>query len=479
MDDLKALYFHIENPINNKNKWNEILNIYSCSVNYDDFYKKITSKKNDNNICYDDEDKKSFYLIIWSIWKQKLLSFTEDALKLYIEKKEFESNIYDVVKKLRELGSMKSFLTLRNALVEPDINRYFSEFFDDFNHSVVICSDFGMRKKAEYNTVLTITVSAVNLYKLLRKLINECNDVFLPYYIKFNETGHNIDINIYTSVEDVKRMESVLSILKKENYAFFKDNNSNLLVGNIDEWLTIKNRDFYKENEYLSDRVSILFKSIDSVMYEYVINHLNTLVSYKDGRMNLIEYLSTHVMEKIVSNLISANIRTNSEYFYIANSDDLLNLKSYIKNKLSLSMRDILNDRIYLKEKDSKIELQLNANKKIAIEVDIFMCAIRNLITTLMLKDDSLEGSFRVRIKNECNYHKVDPDKFCLDLGFTKKIFFNKVQYSNYQGRLDKIHSDVKKVNDLEILINSELNAETREQISTSMTELLEIFEEN
>ena len=39
MDDLKALYFHIENPINNKNKWNEILNIYSSSTDYDDIKK--------------------------------------------------------------------------------------------------------------------------------------------------------------------------------------------------------------------------------------------------------------------------------------------------------------------------------------------------------------------------------------------------------------------------------------------------------
>ena len=44
---------------------------------------------------------------------------------------------------------------------------------------------------------------------------------------------------------------------------------------------------------------------------------------------------------------------------------------------------------------------------------------------------------------------------------------------------LDKIHSEVKKVNDLETLINSELNDDTRKQISSSMTELIEIFEEN
>ncbi|MBO5375228.1 MAG: hypothetical protein J6A52_00055 [Bacilli bacterium] len=479
MDDLKALYFHIENPINNKTKWNEILNIYSSSLNYDDFYSKIVNKINDNNICYDEEDKKNFYLIIWSIWKQKLLSFTEDNLKVLIDKKEFDSSVYDVVKKLRELGSMKSFLSLRNALVDPDINRYFSLFFDDFNHSVVICSDFGIKRKIEYNTVLSVRVSAVNLYKLLRKLINECNDVFLPYYIRFNENGHSIELNIYTTVADVKRMEAVLSILKKENYTFFKNNNSNLLVGNIDEWLTIRNKDFYKESDYLSSRASILFKSIDSVMYEYVVRHLNTLVSYKDGRMNLVEYLATYVMEKVVANLISTNIRTNSEYFYIANSDDLLNLKNYIKNKLSLSMREILNDKIYLKDKDAKVEVQLNASKKIAVEADVFMCAIRNLVITLMLKDDSLEDMFKVRIKNECNYYKVDPDKFCLDSGFARKIFFNKIQYSNYQGVLDKIHSEVKKVNDLETLINSELNDDTRKQISSSMTELIEIFEEN
>ena len=161
---------------------------------------------------------------------------------------------------------------------------------------------------------------------------------------------------------------------------------------------------------------------------------------------------------------------------------------SYIEERTSkideeMALPEICSNSVKLqelqKEKDSKVEFQLNASKKISIEVDVFMCAIRNLIVTLMLKDDSLEEMFKVRIKNECNYYKVDPDKFCLDLGFVRKIFFNKVQYSNYQGVLDKIHSEVKKVNELELLINSELTDDTRKQISSSMTELIEIFEEN
>ncbi len=37
MDDLKAFYDKIENPIDNKNKWNKLINMYSSSYDFNDF----------------------------------------------------------------------------------------------------------------------------------------------------------------------------------------------------------------------------------------------------------------------------------------------------------------------------------------------------------------------------------------------------------------------------------------------------------
>ena len=44
MEDLKSLYLRIENPIDNKVKWNKLLNIYSTSYDYEDFYSNLTKK---------------------------------------------------------------------------------------------------------------------------------------------------------------------------------------------------------------------------------------------------------------------------------------------------------------------------------------------------------------------------------------------------------------------------------------------------
>lgn len=478
MDDLKVLYFNIENPIDNKLKWQKILNTYSISSNFKDFYSKITDREHDSKIYYDEDGKKNFYLMMWSIWKRKILSIKEEKLMELVSSKEFDSDIYEVIKIVRDLDSIKTFIALRNVLADPGINRYFSFFFDDFNHDVVICSEFGMRKDPKYNTVFTITVDAINLYKLLKNFVNECIDQAIPYYFKYKEEGKNVEVTIYSSYEYVKRIDSLLDILKKENYTFFKKNRDNILSGNINEWVSIRNKDFYNNYDYQVNRATILFRSIDSVMYDYILNHCNILVSYKDGRMNLLEYLSTYVMEKVVNKLLSTNIRTNSEYFYIANSKDLLDLKDYIKSKLSLNMREILNERLYLNSDSDTVKLQLNQNKTIEIDNEIFMCAIRNLTSTLLLKDNGLEKLFRVRIKNECNFYKVDPDKFCLDASITKKIFFNVKKYDAYQNKLDKIHLEVEKFDNLERLMNSEKTDETREEIATSMNELLAMFED-
>ena len=477
MDDLKTLYFRIENPMDNKVKWNKLLNIYSASYNYEDFYSRVIKKhKRDNSIKYDIEDKKTFCLAMWSIWKRKMLSISEDDLRVLIENKDFDYDIYDVIKKIRDMESIKTYTALQQVLTDPLINRYFSDLFDDFSHKVVVYSDFSLKKDASFNTVFSIKVDASRLYKILKVYVNECISQEIPYYIKFSEYGKKILVNIFSSIENFKKNESILSIIKKENYTFFYEN-YDLLSGNINESIALRHKDYFNTYQYLRERSMIYFKSIDSVTYEYLVNHLNTLVSYKDGRMNIIDYLSTFVMERIINQLVSKSIKSSQDYFMIANSEDLLNLKKYVKDKLALNMKDILKQRLYLKPSDEEIPLKLNDNKTIKIDVDIIMSAIRNLTSTLISKDSSIEKAYRIRIRNECQFFKVDYDKFCLDAGFSKKLFFNKEKYDDYQKEIDKIHSDVKKVESFENLLSSQIDKETRDKISDSMSELRQIFQ--
>ena len=85
--------------------------------------------------------------------------------------------------------------------------------------------------------------------------------------------------------------------------------------------------------------------------------------------MNLTEYLASYVTEKVISMLLSNNIKTELEYFFIANSDDLHNLRGYIKNKLLFNMSELLSQKLYLKGEKSQITLKLNENNSIDISV--------------------------------------------------------------------------------------------------------------
>lgn len=478
MDDLKAFYLSIENPIDNKVKWNKLLNIYSTSSSFDQFYSQIASfsQNSSNSLYYDEEDKHNFTLMMWSIWKSLILSFSETKLNSYIEKKYFNSDVYDAIKVIRNLESMKTFDELQKPLNNPDIKKYFSKMFLEVEHDVAIFSNFEIVKDNSYHIVFNITIEALNLYKLLKIFINQCISHEIPYYIKYSEYGKTISVSIYTNIDNVKKIESVLNILKKENYAFFFYNTNNLLSGNVDEWVSIMNKENFNLEEYLKERSLVIFKSIDSIMYEYVLGHQNILVSYKGGRMNLIEYLANHVMEKVIADLLNSNIKTNSEYFLIANSQDLLNLKDYIKSRLMFNMKEILKDKLYLKDANEKVPLRLNNNKTIDIDINLFMFAIRNLTLTLMLKDNALEKAFRIRIKNECQFQKIDPDKFCFSVDFAKKIFFNEKKYDNYEKEISSIHKELEKFDNLEKLMNSEITPDIREKISSTMKDLLEIF---
>jgi len=476
MEDLRTLYLRIENPIDSKIKWNKILNIYSTSYDYEDFYSNITKKnKKNNSLLFDVEDKKTFSLVMWSTWKNKILSFSEEELRDLIENKKFEYDIYDVVGKVRNLESIRTYSDLEHILKDPIINKYFSMLFDDYNHKVAIYSSFDIKQDYSYNTVLTIKIDAIKLYKLLKTYVNDCMKHEIPYYIKFDEHGKEVEVNFYVTIDNFKTNEEILKILKKENYTYFHSNND-LLSGSIDDMISIRNKDVYNDYKYTKERSLIFFKSLDSVTYDYIINHLNILVSYKDGRMNIVEYLSSYVTEKVLNKLIDSSIKTSKEYFSIVNNGDLDNLKNYIKSKLSSNMVEILKDKLYLKPNNTEIPLKIKNNKTVKVPIETILCGMRNLVTTLMAKDNSIDKAYRIRIKNECQFYGVDYDKFCLDSSFVKNLFYNRKTFDKYQKEIEAIHNDIMKVENLDNLISSEIDEETRTKIQNSMNELNEIF---
>ena len=61
--------------------------------------------------------------------------------------------------------------------------------------------------------------------------------------------------------------EDSMDNIKKENYTFFYDN-YDLLSGNINESISLKNKDYFNTYQYLRERSMIYFKSLDSVTYE-------------------------------------------------------------------------------------------------------------------------------------------------------------------------------------------------------------------
>ena len=193
--------------------------------------------------------------------------------------------------------------------------------------------------------------------------------------------------------------------------------------------------------------------------------------------MNLNEYISSFVMEKIVNRLLKNNVKTSSDFFEIINSSDLTTLKDYIKSRLSFAMDDILKEDLYKKDDDYTVKIKLN-NEEFDIESSYFMEAMRNLTQTLILKDNSLEKLFRIRIKNECSFYKIDPNKFCVDESFARDVSYSKETFEKYNEELNKIRDEIEKMNKVDNLIKKDISNEDREKVETGMGELLNFFED-
>ena len=479
MDKLNLFYTRIQNPIDNKTKWNKILSIYSSSYDYNDFEKELTNINKSVNPYYINDDKERLSLIMWSMCKNKLLGFDEEKIYEYKTKSIFESNIYDIIKTLKELDSINEYYKLRELLQDEQLKYYYNYFFNvDENSNVTVASNFDVVNDYSYNTVFTVTIASTNLYKFLIDYINIIQSKEIDFLIKFNECGKYIIVNIYSPVYHIVDVEESLSIILKENYGFHYDNIYNALSGDIDDYISIKNRTYFNLNDYNNSRCLIIFKSLDSVLYSYVMNHLDIMVSYKDGRMDILNYISNSVTDRVLYELVSKSAKSKIDYYNIANSDNIGKLRMFINDRICTALPNILKENLYLKDGDYKVNVILNENKNFDIDASIFMYAIRNLTSTLILKDNGIENAFKKRIKNECLFKKVDPDKFCLDKSFTDKILYNEEVMKAYESELSTIKDDIKKLNELEGMFTGEATEEERQKIAANMKELLEHFSE-
>ena len=471
-------YDKIENPIDNKSKWNKILSIYSSSYDYNDFEKEITKVNKSTNAYYINDDKEKLSLIMWSVFKSKLLGFSEEKVYDYKNRNIFESNIYDIIKTISELDSVKEYSKLQEILLDEEIKSYYENFFSIEDNNVTLASSFEVANDYSYNTVFTVTVGAANLYKFLIDYINSISSKEGDFLIKFNECGKYIIVNIYSSIFNLTDVYDSLSVVMKENYGFHYDNIYNVLSGDLDDYISIKNRTYFNLNDYNNSRCLVIFKSLDSVLYSYVVNHLDIMVSYKDGKMNILDYISNSVTDRVLQELISRTAKTNKDYYDLANSDEINKLRKYINDRITSNMTDILKDNLYLKDGDYKVSVVLGDNKAFDIDASVFMYAIRNLTNTLILKDSGIDRAFKIRIKNECIFKKVDPNKFCLDKSFTDKLLYNEDVMKAYEDELNNIKSDITKLNELEGMFTGTATSEERQQIAANMKDLLEHFNE-
>ena len=137
----------------------------------------------------------------------------------------------------------------------------------------------------------------------------------------------------------------------------------------------------------------------------------------------------------------------------------------------------IIRNGITATYEDDKIVVKLNDNKTLDVDVSVYMYAIRTLTETLMLKDNAIDKAFRIRIKNECEYQKIDPNKFCLDRSFSDRILLDEGKIKGYEEELSGIQTEINRLTELNRLFDDG-SPEARQKIASEIKELNELFGE-
>ena len=100
------------------------------------------------------------------------------------------------------------------------------------------------------------------------------------------------------------------------------------------------------------------------------------------------------------------------------------------------------------------------------------MYAIRTLTSPLIIKDNSIEKAFRIRIKNECEYEKIDSNKFCLDKSFSNRILYDEDKIKKYEEEMESVQKELDRLNELDKLFEDG-SPEARAKIASEMKDLI------
>lgn len=321
--ELMELYNYVQNPIDNPQVIEKLINAYAnSSKGFGGFYGQLTKtvEKVHNKGQYYVEDTDRFYSMMFNKWKNSIVAMTKDEfIELYkrgsygqdfIKMRNYLRNVPDV-STMKEANDI-FFSSKNDKELEDALEKYRWTALGGESGWVHVCSRYVTAKKDQYPNVehrLYLDTESLDTYKMITHLVEKCDEHHLPYYFKFDQYANRDDtIVIYSSTENLTKFVEILQEIKREHPELVsRAKEPPVLSGQIDGWIGYGSEPSKtpdgKNHSFNEVRSNAIEPAIAQTTKKWIMDHRSMQITYQDQKVNFQDYIAMKSTESLIADL--------------------------------------------------------------------------------------------------------------------------------------------------------------------------------
>lgn len=425
----------VENPLSDEIIL-EILKCYcdskleSSNSKNIDLYTKIVNISESTSKKINEEDRKKYIAIMFSIWKKNILSLTEEEIKKLKSAGKYDDDIYQLRSYLKDIPSELTLEQIDKIGNNAIANKYgwmkSNKEWIRINSSKISANTTIMPYPKHR---LYLSIDLQDIYMMAALFTYKCQQHKIPYLFKFTKEKERYDsFVIHTSSDYLLEYLEILEEIKEERKDIIdRCKKLPLLVGKINNFIgygeePLQNK-LNKGNEisYNELRSKVLEEAIKEITKELILSDRKQVINYNGTIIPLEDYVAL-------------------EYFLLSYEHGMnFGIDGYTKEQIS---EEQFKKKMFQTFKEHKEEI-IN-NKDFSIEPFykpnvIEKEKINAKVILKLMENDKYINNLKESIKKKCKYYGIDPDNFALNKEITKDISsINKEEFSKTKDLLEE-----------------------------------------
>lgn len=462
---LREIYKGMKNPIEDMDTMQRLIKAYAESYpGHQGLYQKLTTpkRKTDDERKHYVHDKDDFDSLLFNEWKKNILATTEAEYEMHKKNGTYSEDFKKVRNYLKTIPDVHTSEEVRHIIygkkgdeeLEKAFAKYTWESFGEGSGWDHIASRYVKARKEPHINIdhrFYINTTGFGLYPICRYFIEKCNAYHLPYYFKTDPTISRDDvIVIYSSTELLESYLKILREIKKEHPELIQDiKKPPMITGKIDGWIGYGSEPDLKPNgdkqSYTGVRSEFLEEVLNKANNNWIRNHLNIIINYKNQRMSFVDYIGNKAAEYIIGEL-EHTYEVQKHYHELRvqrdnkpfNEQEVIDYVGYTLNEIhSNGYKNMLYNKIR-PNLESHIQMVLNGQKN---KVPGFVTpvksgkdtydnysgytlekALRGLSVQIAKNDPTFIPGIQKEIKDKSRSYGIDPNNFAYDISVVQKM---------------------------------------------------------